>query len=71
MINEAYYLLGCETMQYRRSSLMKNAVFWDVTPCGSCKKTEFYVVTAVKTSNLTKFTDVLEEHTASIIMVKE
>jgi hypothetical protein len=29
----------------------KNAVFWDVTPCGSCK------------------TDVLEEHSASIIRV--
>jgi hypothetical protein len=51
---------------------MKNAVFWDVTSCGSCKnryysetsvlkepkgvtpqKTEFYVVTAVKTPNVT------------------
>jgi hypothetical protein len=67
--------------------LMKNGVFWVVTPCGSCKnrrfggtwrllhqgeknpkrrflqephgvttqKTPFFIVTAVKTSNLTKF----------------
>jgi hypothetical protein len=45
---------------------MKNGVFWVVTPCGSCKnrrfggtwrllqKTPFFIVTAVKTSNLTK-----------------
>jgi hypothetical protein len=43
---------------------MKNGVFWDVMPCGSCKnlqephgvtsqKTPFFIVTAVKTSNLT------------------
>jgi hypothetical protein len=40
---------------------MKNGVFWDVTPCGSSKnhtaltfqKTALYIVTAVKTSNLT------------------
>jgi hypothetical protein len=37
---------------------MRNAVFWDVTPCGSChgvtsQKTTFFIVTAVKTSNLT------------------
>jgi hypothetical protein len=38
---------------------MKNGVFWVVTPCGSCKnlvrtqKTPFFIVTAVKTSNLT------------------
>jgi hypothetical protein len=46
---------------------LKNAVFWDVTPCGSCKnrpfggtphdvaspKTTFFIVTAVKTSDLT------------------
>jgi hypothetical protein len=34
----------------------KNGVFWDVTPCGSCKtsqKTEFFIVTTMKTSNLT------------------
>jgi hypothetical protein len=22
---------------------MKNAVFWDVTPCGSCKKKKYYM----------------------------
>jgi hypothetical protein len=43
---------------------MKNGAFWDVTPCGSCKnhephgvttqKTPFFIVTAVKTSNLTR-----------------
>jgi hypothetical protein len=39
---------------------MKNGVFWDVAPCGSSKKTHgvtsqktpFFIVTAVKTSNL-------------------
>jgi hypothetical protein len=40
----------------------QNCVFWDVTPCGSFKnrihgvtsqKTSFFIVTAVKTSNLT------------------
>jgi hypothetical protein len=45
---------------------LKNGVFWVVTPCGSCKnhtplqephgvttqKTPFFIVTAVKTSNL-------------------
>jgi hypothetical protein len=48
--------------------LLKNGIFWDVTPCGSCKswflqephgvtsqKTPFFVVTAVKTSNLTRY----------------
>jgi hypothetical protein len=43
--------------------LLKNVVFWNVTPCGSCKneephgvtsqKTTFFIVTAVNTSNLT------------------
>jgi hypothetical protein len=40
---------------------MINAVFWDVTPCHSLEnhtaltyqKTAFFIVTAVKTSNLT------------------
>jgi hypothetical protein len=35
---------------------MKNCVFWDVTPCGSCKNIQedtIIIVTAVKTSNLT------------------
>jgi hypothetical protein len=44
---------------------MKNAVFWDVAPCSSCVnrrfggtyrlhlQTAFFIVTAVKTSNLT------------------
>jgi hypothetical protein len=31
----------------------KNDVLLDVTPCGSCKKTPFFIVTTVKTSNLT------------------
>jgi hypothetical protein len=41
---------------------MKNAVFWDVTPCGSLRtdetsdKTAFFIVAAVKTSNLTWLT---------------
>jgi hypothetical protein len=41
---------------------MKKGVFWDVTPCGflqephgiTSQKTPFFIVTAVKTSNLTK-----------------
>jgi hypothetical protein len=37
---------------------IKNGVFWVVTPCGSCgvttQKTPFFIVTAVKTSNLTR-----------------
>jgi hypothetical protein len=48
---------------------LKNGVFWDITPCGSCKnrhrfvqephgvtsqKASFFIVTAVKTSNLNK-----------------
>jgi hypothetical protein len=35
---------------------LKNAVFWNVTPYGSSKNTlegAFFIVTAVKTSNLT------------------
>jgi hypothetical protein len=32
---------------------LKNGVFSDVTPCGSCKNRHFGGVTAVKTSNLT------------------
>jgi hypothetical protein len=41
---------------------MTNGVFWDVTPCGTVlqeahcvtsQKTPFFIVTAVKTSNLT------------------
>jgi hypothetical protein len=43
---------------------MKNAFFWVVRPCGPCKnlkephgvtsqKTQFFIVTAVKTSDLT------------------
>jgi hypothetical protein len=47
---------------------LKNGVFWVVTPCGSCKnqiqepqgvrtlKNPFFIVTAVKTSNLTFLT---------------
>jgi hypothetical protein len=29
---------------------MKNGVFWDVTPCGSCKNQEPHGVTSQKTS---------------------
>jgi hypothetical protein len=47
----------------QRTAKLKNGVFWDVTPCGSCKdlqephgvtfqKTPFFIVTVVKTSNL-------------------
>jgi hypothetical protein len=38
---------------------VKKGVFWDVTPCGSephgvkSQKTPFFIVTAVKTSNIT------------------
>jgi hypothetical protein len=44
-----------ECDEWMRNS-MKNGVFWVVTPCGSCKnqKTPFFIVTAVKTSNLTE-----------------
>jgi hypothetical protein len=44
---------------------IKNGVFWDVTPCGSflqephgvtSQKTPFFIVTAMKTSNLTECT---------------
>jgi hypothetical protein len=45
------------------SIVLKNGVFWVVTPCGSCKNRRFggtwrllhqgVIVTAVKTSNLT------------------
>jgi hypothetical protein len=40
--------------------LLKNAIIWDVTPCGlqephgiTPQKTAFFIVTAMKTSNLT------------------
>jgi hypothetical protein len=36
--------------------LLKNGVFWDVTPHGvTSQKTPFFIVTAVKTSDLTKY----------------
>jgi hypothetical protein len=46
--------------------MMKNAVFWDIMPCGSykshntltSKKTAVFIVTAVKTSNFTDSKDV-------------
>jgi plasmid maintenance system killer protein len=52
--------------RYRLLFNMNNGVFGDVTPCGSCRflqephgvtsqKTPFFIVTAVKTSNLTCF----------------
>jgi hypothetical protein len=43
---------------------MKNGVFWVVTPCGwflqephgvTTEKTPFFIVTAMNTSNLTRF----------------
>jgi hypothetical protein len=50
-------------MKVKSISVLKNGVFWVVTPCGSCRflqephgittqKTPFFIVTAVKTSNL-------------------
>jgi hypothetical protein len=34
--------------------IKKNGVFWDVTPCGeTSQETPFFIVAAVKTSNLT------------------
>jgi hypothetical protein len=63
------------------NDLMKNGVFWDVTPCGSCKnlqephgvtsqKTPFFIVTAVKTSNLTNdlIIDTVDERTDNCLM---
>jgi hypothetical protein len=38
--------------QLRTETDLKNGVFWDVTPCGS-QETPFFIVTVVKTSNLT------------------
>jgi hypothetical protein len=67
-----FYIPGNEETTF----FIKNGVFWDVTPCGSCKnrrfggtwrwfsqephgvtsqKTPFFIVTAVKISNLTIF----------------
>jgi hypothetical protein len=56
--------------------LTKNGVFWVVTPCGSCKSQEphgvttqkipFFIVTAVKTSNLTYVSNI--NHTNVIII---
>jgi hypothetical protein len=35
---------------------MKNAVFWDVAPCeATSQKTAFFIVTALKTSNPTRY----------------
>jgi hypothetical protein len=33
---------------------LKNAAFWDVMSCGSSQKMAFFIVTTVKTSNLTR-----------------
>jgi hypothetical protein len=74
-----FYIPSAEIMlkENKTKKILKNGVFWDVTPCGSCKnrrlggtwrllhqgdknrgvtsqKTPFLIVTAVKTSNLTK-----------------
>jgi hypothetical protein len=48
---------------HKQLQIMKNAVFWDVAPCRTrytrdlhgvtSQKTAFFIVTAVKTSNLT------------------
>jgi hypothetical protein len=52
---------------------LKNGVFWDVTPCGwflqephglASQKTPFFIVTAVKTSNLT-WIDLAQEQVES------
>jgi hypothetical protein len=56
------YVIWALTFLYRHY-ILKNGVFWDVTPCGSCgflqephgvtsQKKPFFIVTAVKTSNL-------------------
>jgi hypothetical protein len=59
-------LVMCKTVSMRNwnvYSIMTNGVYWDVTPCGSCihephgltsQKTPFFIVIAVKTSNLTR-----------------
>jgi hypothetical protein len=56
----------------------KNCVFWGVTPCGSFKnhlqephgvtsqKTQFFIVTAVKTSNLTRLGRLLLQFRGSV-----
>jgi hypothetical protein len=58
---------------------MKNAVFWDVTPCKSCKTDvwEEYIASIIKVertgelgSTLIAITDVSKENIASIILVK-
>jgi hypothetical protein len=45
-------------------SMMQNGVFWDVTPEEphgiASQKTPFFIVTAMKTSNLTFFNDVVD-----------
>jgi hypothetical protein len=54
------------TIYDRVTNSMENGVFWDVMPCGSSEtsvliratwftsqKTPFFIITAVKTSNLT------------------
>jgi hypothetical protein len=72
MKREMYYFF---TLTLFTDYILKNAIFWDVTPCGSCirtdispkhrflqeprgvasQKTEFFIVTAMKTSNLTGY----------------
>jgi hypothetical protein len=47
----------CPSVHHKSHMTVKNGVFWDVTPCGSSsQKTPFFIVTAVKTSNLTHMT---------------
>jgi hypothetical protein len=51
-----------EQGQWQNQSILKNGVFWVVTPCGS-QKTPFFIVTAVKTSNLPEY--ILHPHYGS------
>jgi hypothetical protein len=49
--NYRYHPAKFQTMS--KHEKIPSSIFWDVTLCGSCKKMAFFIVTAVKTSNLT------------------
>jgi hypothetical protein len=64
MANASYRSVGnllsscllCKHMMNKiyKSIILKNAVFWDVIPCGSSYKSQkmaFFIVTKMKTSN--------------------
>jgi hypothetical protein len=34
-------IYGCETWSLTLREVVKNAVFWDLTPCGSCENRRF------------------------------